>query len=37
MCLLNLACVNGHVDFAQFLVAEKLYDVSGECVQECHV
>ena len=33
MCLLNLACVNGHVDFAHFLVAEKLYDVNGECAR----
>ena len=34
VCVLNLACVNGHIDFARFLIAEKLYDVNGECVEE---
>ena len=37
VCLLNLACVNGHVDFAQFLVAEKLYNVNGEWMGKCGV
>ena len=32
VCILHLACDNGHVGFAKYLIAEKLYDVNGEFV-----